>query len=155
MASDHFHASTWKQFFLNNAALDYSNTILLKLITVRDPGQSHTSMFFKILKNPGIGLLSLDAMGEQLQLFHNVGTLGGSWIQHKAKLFALFGFGSTSTAIQVSKKVIKEVKSRAPKLSSLLEHIRDSKPIMDAKVPKTLSIIRTSCQSQSVSNAYF
>ncbi len=110
--------------------------IPLKLKSVGDPGQSPTSMFFEISKNPGIGLLSLDATEEHLQLFHNVGTLGGSWIQHETKLFALSGFGSTSTAIQISEKAIKEVKCRAPKLSSLLDHFRDSRPITEAKCAK-------------------
>jgi hypothetical protein len=142
MTSDGFTAPTWKEFFLDNQDLDYSNLILSKIKAVGLPDQSDASMFFEISKNPGIGFLSLDASEDHLQLFHNIGTMGGSWVQQETKLFALTGFSSSSTAIQINPKSIKETKQKSPTVLSIMHHLSSDKQLKDIKCSKELFLYK-------------
>ncbi len=121
-----FKASTWRKFFMENATLKYTDTIIQKVWDTAVPGTEAPKIFETISKNPGIGLLCLDADGDKMIMLHNPGTIGGTWLQDETKLVALLGFDSNPVAVKIKDSSIKDIKQKVPKLEDIQDAIMEN-----------------------------
>jgi hypothetical protein len=64
------------------------------------------SIFETISKNPGIGLLCLDSDGENINMFHNPGIIGGTWFQSEQKLVSILYFHEKAIAVKIKESLI-------------------------------------------------
>jgi hypothetical protein len=118
-------ASSWRNFFMENSLLDYSNDMLTKINDSAHIGISSTKIFKTFSKNPGIGLLCLDSDGSNLTMIHNPGLTGGSWLDSDIKLLAMMGFSEKAIAIKIQENSISNTKHKVPSLGVLTQAIRD------------------------------
>jgi hypothetical protein len=108
-------ATSWRKFFIENSQLKYSDSLLQKVRETATFGTNPLAIFESVSKNPGIGLLCLDADGDKLLLLHNPSVLGGSWLQADTKLVALSGFDSKTVAVKIKESSIIDTKQKIPK----------------------------------------
>ena len=106
-------------------------------------------MFESISKNPGIGLLCLDADGEKMIMLHNLGVIGGSWIQDDTKL-VLSGFDSQTTVVKIKTSSIIDTKQKVLKLEDILDSLDKKTPFHNIKILGKSSSTRTWYQSQTL-----
>ncbi len=76
-----------------------------------------------VSKNPGIGLLCLDADGDKLLLLHNPTVLEGSWLQTDTKLVTLSGFDSKTMAGKIKESSIIDTKQKILKWQDIQDAI--------------------------------
>lgn len=164
-------ASTWRSFFLENDKLKYSDSLLQKVRETATFGVAPATIFDSISKNPGIGLLCLDADGDKLLLLHHLNVLGGSWLQSETKLVALSGVDSKTVAVKIKESSIVDTKQKVPKWQDIqdaldsgtpLQHIKGVKDIFLYKnvipVPYTLVksfLALTSFDPENVAQAFY
>jgi hypothetical protein len=101
-----FKASSWKKFFQDNCSLDYSNKIVPQITDSANLKSTPSSIFETISKNPGIGLLCLDSDGENINMFHNPGIIGGTWFQSEQMLVSILYFHEKAIAVKIKESLI-------------------------------------------------
>jgi len=143
-------ASSWRDFFLRIQKLKYTDSLLKKVHDSASSGTDTTKMFESISKNPGIGLLCLDADGEKMIMLHNLGVIGGSWIQDNTKLVALSGFDLHMTAVKIKTSSIIDTKQKVLKLEDILDSLDKKTPFHNIKILGKSSSTRTWYQSQTL-----
>jgi hypothetical protein len=125
-------ASSWRDYFLKNSQLKYTDSLLKKVHDSASSGTDTTKMFESISKYPGIGLLCLDADGEKMIMLHNLGVIGGSWIQDDTKL-VLSGFDSQTTVVKIKTSSIIDTKQKVLKLEDILDSLDKKTPFHNIK----------------------
>jgi hypothetical protein len=90
-------------------------------------------MFEDISKNPGIGLLCLNADGDKMIMLHNPCVIGGSWLQNEIKLVALSGFDSMTVAVKIKDTSIIDTKQKIPRLQDIQDAIITRTPLQNIK----------------------
>jgi hypothetical protein len=138
IVSSSFKAPSWRRFFIDNNALKYSDDMLSQIREAGSHGTSPVEIFETFSKNPGIGLLCLDADDETLLMLHNPTVIGGTWYQSEKKLVALSGFDSKATALRIKEKSIIDIKQKVPLWKDILDALANSKPLQDIKGKKEL-----------------
>jgi len=123
---------------MENKSLNYSDNLLPQLRTTGSPGSSPFEIFETLSKNPGIGLLCLDADDETIMILHNPAIIGGSWLQSEKKTVALSGFDSRATAIHLKERSILDIRQKVPQWIDIQEAIENSTPLQELKGKKEL-----------------
>lgn len=75
----------------------------------------------------------MDVSEKHLQLLHHPTVLGGSGVHEDTKLIALSGLGKKATAVRIIPKSIKDVKAKAPLLSSVMSAFDNGTPLDQVK----------------------
>jgi hypothetical protein len=57
---------------------------------------------------------------------HNLGTIGGSWLQDETKLVALLGSDSNPVAVKIKDSSIKDIKPKVPKVEEIQDAIMEN-----------------------------
>ena len=139
-----FKAPSWRKFLMENKSLNYSDNLLPQLRTTGSPGSSPFEIFETLSKNPGIGLLCLDADDETIMILHNPAIIGGSWLQSEKKTVALSGFDSRATAIHLKERSILDIRQKVPKWIDIQEPIyKDKKEKRNCFSTKTSFLLQT------------
>jgi hypothetical protein len=76
----------------------------------------------------------LDASEEHLQVLHHPTVIGGSWQEKEQKLIALSGITAKPTAVQLIPKSIKQLQTKVPLVSSLIQPDQDLKSVKCHKI---------------------
>jgi hypothetical protein len=117
--------SDWSDFIINEDTLDYSDRELSNIRRIGSNSVAPNTMFFELSRNPGIGLMFLDASEDNLQVLHHPTVIGGSWQQKEQKLIALSGITATPTAVQIIPKSIKQIQTKVPLVADLIQPNKD------------------------------
>lgn len=140
----------WLKFLLNEDSLDYLDNELLNIRKLGTESIAANTMFFQLSRNPGIGLMFLNASGENIQIVHHPTVIGGSWQQKEQKVIALSGLSATPATLRFIPKSIKQIQTKAPLVTSNLKS-QDLKSVKCAKsrfdfkniIPLPISLLRT------------